>query len=99
MELFENGKEIAKTNKYIKIKTLNYIREMVSKNWQTDEREFNHRGGPSLFHKVRVIVGTKLTPIAFGITLPTEIAQQFSGCQLMIHVSGTAIIMESGVRV
>jgi len=67
--------------------------------WKTDERRFNSRGGPSLFHKVRVIVGTNLTPVAYGVTLPTEIAQQFSGCQLMIYTSGTSIIMESGCRV
>jgi len=71
----------------------------MAKNWETDEREYNHRGGPSLFHKVRVIVGTKVTPIAYGVTLPTQIAQQFSGCQLRIYASGTAIIMESGTRI
>ena len=72
---------------------------MVTKNWETDERKYNQRGGPSLFHKLRVIVGTKLMPVAYGITLPTEIAQQFSGCQLRIHISGTSIIMESGARI
>ena len=71
----------------------------MAKNWDTDERRYNQRGGPSLFRKVRVIVGTKLTPIAYGVTLTNEIAQQFSGCQLMIHVSGTAIIMESGCKI
>lgn len=70
----------------------------MAKNWMTDEREFNFRGGPSLFHKVRVIVGTKVAPIAYGITLPAQIAEAFSGCQLRIHISGTAIVMESGCR-
>ncbi len=69
------------------------------KNWKSDERKFNQRGGPALFHKVRVIVGTKLSPIAYGITLPFQIVQQFSGCQLHISVSGTAIIMESGGKI
>ena len=70
----------------------------MAKHWKTDERKFNKRGGSALFHKVRVIVGTKLIPVAYGVTLPTEIAQQFSGCQLRIHTSGTCIIMESGAR-
>ena len=72
---------------------------MEVKNWETDERRMNHRVGPALFHKVRVIVGQKLNPIAYGVTLPTEIAQTFSGCLLSIHVSGTSIIMESGCRI
>ena len=72
---------------------------MMAKHWETDERQFNRRGGPSLFHKVRVIVGTRLAPVAYGVTLPTQIAQQFSGCQLRIHISGTTIIMESGNRI
>ena len=72
---------------------------MVDKKWDSDERRFNQRGGPSHYHKVRVIVGHKLNPIAYGVTLPENIATQFSGCQLRIHVSGTAIIMESGCRI
>ena len=72
---------------------------METKHWNTDERQFNHRGGPAMFHKLRVIVGTKINPVAYGVTLPTHIAQDFSGCQLRIHVSGTAIIMESGCRI
>ena len=71
---------------------------MVAKNWETDERKYNQRGGPSLFHKLRVIVGTKVAPIAFGVTLPFEIAAQFSGCQLRVYTSGTCIVMESGCR-
>jgi len=71
---------------------------MVNK-WTSDERRFNQRGGPSLFHKVRVIVGKKLMPIAYGVTLPTNIAVQFSGCQLRIYASGTSIIMESGCKI
>ena len=72
---------------------------MMALNWKSDERRLNQRGGPSLFHKVRVIVGTKVVPVAYGVTIPHGIAQQFSGCQLRIHVSGTAIIMESGGRI
>ncbi len=72
---------------------------MVTENWESDERRYNQRGGPALFHKVRVIVGRKLNPVAYGVTLPFHVAQQFSGCQLHIHVSGTAIIMESGGRI
>ena len=72
---------------------------METIHWKSDEREFNYRGGPALFHKVRVIVGTKLIPVAYGITLPTQIAQQFSGCQLRISISGTSIVMESGCRI
>lgn len=71
---------------------------MAMKNWETDERRFNYRGGPSVFRKVRIIVGQKSNPVAYGVTLTNEIAQQFSGCNLLIHVSGTAIIMESGCR-
>lgn len=71
----------------------------MEKNWKTDERRFNQRGGASIFRKVRIIVGQKLNPIAFGVTLPFEIAQEFSGCQLRIHTSGTSIIMESGCRI
>ena len=71
----------------------------MAKNWETDERRLNKRGGPALFHKLRVIVGTKINPVAYGITLPNEIAQQFSGCQLRISISGTSIIMESGCRI
>ena len=70
----------------------------MAKNWVTDERKYNQRGGPAPFHKLRVIVGTKLLPVAYGVTLPTFIAQQFSGCQLMISVSGNSIVMESGCR-
>jgi len=72
---------------------------MVAKNWVTDERQFNQRGGPSVFHKVRVIVGRRTAPIAYGVTLPNHIAEDFSGCQLRISVSGTSIIMESGCRI
>ena len=72
---------------------------MVLKNWETDERRYNQRGGPALFHKLRVIVGTKIAPVAYGVTLPNHIAEDFSGCQLRIHVSGTAIIMESGCKI
>ena len=71
---------------------------MIGK-WETDERRFNQRGGPSLFHKVRVIVGHKLNPIAFGVTLPTQIAEEFSGCQLRIYTSGASIVMESGCKI
>jgi len=72
---------------------------MEVKNWETDERRMNHRVGPALFHKVRVIVGQKLNPIAYGVTLPTQIAQAFSGCLLSVHISGTSIIMDSGCRI
>ena len=71
---------------------------MVS-NWDSDERRYNKRGGPSLYHKVRVIVGHNLMPIAYGVTLPFLIAQEFSGCPIRIHTSGTSIIMESGCRI
>ena len=71
----------------------------MAKHWSSDERQYNFRGGPSPLHKVRVIVGQKLNPIAYGITLPFHIAQQFSGCQLRISVSGTSIVMESGCRI
>jgi len=71
----------------------------MAKNWETDERRMNQRGGPALYHKVRVIVGQKLNPIAYGVTLPTNIAQAFSGCQLRISMSGTSIVMESGCRI
>ena len=67
-------------------------------NWETDERRFNCRGGPSKFRKVRVIVGTNNNPIAFGVTLPTHIATEFSGCQLQAFVSGACIILESGCK-
>ena len=71
---------------------------MELQKWQSDERRFNSRGGPSTHHKVRVIVGQKAKPIAYGVTLPFEIASQFSGCQLKICVSGTCIVMESGCK-
>ncbi len=67
---------------------------MVAKNWETDERRYNKRGGPSSSHKVRVIVGTNKNPIAYGITLPKHIVDNFSGCKLEINISGGAIIME-----
>ena len=66
----------------------------MAKNWETDERKYNKRGGPSKFRKIRVIVGTKINPIAYGITLPVNIAKEFSGCQLTITSSGGAIILE-----
>ena len=60
----------------------------------TDERSYNQRGGPNKLHKVRVIMGTKINPIAYGVTMPKNIAQQFSGCKLKIHISGPCIVME-----
>jgi len=71
---------------------------MATKHWETDERRFNCRGGPSIFRKVRVIVGTNANPIAFGITIPTAIATEFSGCQLKAFTSGGCIILESGCK-
>ena len=63
-----------------------------------DERRFNYRKGPSLQHKIRVIAGTKMDPVQFGITVPEFIAQRFSGCNLRLWASGTTIIMESGTK-
>ena len=65
----------------------------------SDERRFNQRGGPSLQHKLRVIVGTKQEPIVYGITIPAFIAQQFSGCLFRIHMSGNSIVLESGCKI
>ncbi|MHA1868726.1 MAG: hypothetical protein ACTSXD_11835 [Candidatus Heimdallarchaeaceae archaeon] len=62
----------------------------------SDQRVFNKRGGPSIQHKLRVIVGTKQNPIAYGMTFPKSIAMRFSGCSFIMSVSGNSIILTSG---
>lgn len=64
----------------------------------TDERVFNYRRGPSLLHKVRVIMGSNINPIQYGVAIPKEIAFKFMDCSLVIHTSGNSIILESGCR-
>ena len=72
---------------------------MVYQRVKHDDRCFNKRGGAAYQHKIRVIVGTKINPVAHGITLPTQIANKFSGCYMNISYAGSSIIMESGCKV
>lgn len=68
---------------------------MVNKK-EFDGRMYNKRGGISRLHKIRKLVTNNKTGDAYGITIPQEIALQFSGCKLNLYISGNCLIMESG---
>jgi hypothetical protein len=65
----------------------------------TDERAFNQRGGPNLFHKIRVICKDKRNRDVFGITIPRNIAEQYIGASFHITTSDCSIILESGNKI
>ena len=61
-----------------------------------DDRRYNYRKNPSLFHKIRVIMGSKKNPQQYGVTIPKLIAEKFIDCKLVISTSGNCIVLESG---
>ncbi len=65
----------------------------------SDERLWNARRNASFQHKIRGWTTSKEGIIySYGITIPKNIANPFLDCKLIIHVSGNAIILESGCR-
>lgn len=63
-----------------------------------DDRRLNSRKSPSLQHKIRVVVGSKKNPIAYGMTFPKFIVERFEGCMFRIYTSGNSIVLESGCK-
>lgn len=53
------------------------------------------KGSYSEFRKVRKIAHSP-TGDVFGVTIPSQVAQKFSGTKLSLHTSGNAIILQSG---
>lgn len=65
----------------------------------SDERRYNKKGGPNIFHKLRKIVTGNKSGDVYGVTIPQHIANDFFGCYLKVSQSGGMIILESGCNV
>lgn len=63
-----------------------------------DQRTFNSRRSPSVYHKLRITNPGNRTGVSFAVTIPTVIANNFTGAFFRVTQSGTSIILESGTK-
>ena len=63
-----------------------------------DQRTFNSRRSPSIQHKLRITNPGNRTGVSYAVTIPSVIANNFSGTYFRITQEGTTLILESGAK-
>lgn len=71
---------------------------MPKKKMVFDQRTFNSRKRPSVYHKLRIVNPGNRTGVTFAVTIPSVIATNFTGAYFRVTQSGTSIILESGTK-